>query len=103
MATRMVMRMQFLHRHVYDTVVILEEGKPPTPMVTSVQHAGSMAVSEQAAPVYSAVQEGSGAEAMELGGREGRGSGFLLYQYFNNIDKNYITKISIKTAIKHSI
>ena len=29
--TRAAMRVHFVHRHVHDTVVILEEGKPPLP------------------------------------------------------------------------
>ena len=31
MATRTAMRVNFVHRHVLDTVVMLEKGKPPHP------------------------------------------------------------------------
>ena len=31
LATRTAMRMHFVHRHVHDTVVMLEEGNPPLP------------------------------------------------------------------------
>ena len=31
LATQAAMRVQFLHRHVHDTLVILEEGNPPLP------------------------------------------------------------------------
>ena len=42
-------------------------------MVPSVQHAGSMAVPEWAAPAHSGVQEGGGAEATALDGGGGKG------------------------------
>ena len=47
--------------------------KPPPPTVTSVQHAGAMAVAEQDASVHRAMQEGGGAEVTALvsGGGEG--------------------------------
>ena len=31
LATQAAMRVHFVHRHVHDTVVILEEGEPPLP------------------------------------------------------------------------
>ena len=36
--------------------------------MTSIRHAGAMEIPERAAPEYSSVQEGGGAEVMALGG-----------------------------------
>ena len=41
MATRTVMRVHFVHRHVLSTMVMLEEGKSPPPTVRQVRHARS--------------------------------------------------------------
>ena len=41
--TRAAMRVHFLHRHVHDTVVILEEGNPPPTMVPPVRPQGPKA------------------------------------------------------------
>ena len=46
-ATRTVMRVHFLHRHVLDTMVILEEGKILPPTVLPMQHAGPLVCVER--------------------------------------------------------
>ena len=48
-------------------------GKPPPPMVTSVQQAGAMAVFEQDSSANRAIQEGSGAKEMAPGRGGGEG------------------------------
>ena len=65
------MQVHFLHRHVLDTVVILEEGNPPThgaPNATCWSPTGT----ERQAPCHRSVRQGSGAEeaAASRGGAE---------------------------------
>ena len=72
------MRVHFVHRHVLDTVVMLERKLPP-PTVRQVQHAGPPEGAEWASPGDRAVCERSGEEETAAGrdGDEGEvGAGF---------------------------
>ena len=62
-----------LHRHVLDTVVILEEGNIPPPMVPPMQHAGPLEYTERKSPCHRTVRHGSRVEeaAVSGGGIEG--------------------------------
>ena len=60
-AARTAMRLHFLHRHVLNTVIIMEEGNPPhhsAPDATCFPPSGP----ECQAPCHSPVYQGSGAE-----------------------------------------
>ena len=72
-ATRTSTRVNLCQRHVRYTVVILEEGNPPPPMVPSVRHAGAMEGSEWDTSVHHLMKEGGGAKetAPDSGGGEG--------------------------------
>ena len=56
------MWVHFVHQHVLDTVLILEEGKFPTPTVRPVRHAGPLEGTERVAPGYRTVTQGIGME-----------------------------------------
>ena len=58
----------FMHQHVRDTVVVLEEGNLPTPTVTPMPHDGNLACSEWEATCHRPVRQGSGAEEKVVGG-----------------------------------
>ena len=60
------MQVHFMHRHVQDTVVILEEGTPPPPTVLSMRHAVPLECSEQKVPCHHPVRQGGGAEDKAL-------------------------------------
>ena len=68
-AKRTAMQVHFMHRHVQDTVVILEEGTPPPPTVLSMQHAVPWECSEQKVPCHHPVCQGGGAEDKASSGR----------------------------------
>ena len=71
-AKRTEMRVHFLHQHVLNTVVILEEVNLPSPPVRPMQHAVSPAGPGRQAPGHGPVCQGSGAErsgAEEAGAR----------------------------------
>ena len=70
LATWTEMRVHFVHWHVQDTVVMLEEGNLPPPTVFPVQHAGPQEGAQWALSGDRAVLEGGGAEA-ETAGRDG--------------------------------
>ena len=71
-ATRMAMRVHFLHWHVLDTVVILEEGNTPPPTVPPMRCAGPLACIERKAPCQCTVCQGGGVEEKAF-----RGGGIL--------------------------
>ena len=64
--TRTAMQVHFIHRHIMDTVVILEEGNPVPTTVTPMQHSGPLAYTERKASVNRTVCQG---------GRSKRGGG----------------------------
>ena len=65
------MWVHFLHRHVLDTVIILDKVNLPPPMVRLMRHAVPLVVPERQAPCHSPVCQGSGAEEAEAcGGRD---------------------------------
>ena len=61
--TRTAMWVHFLHRHVQDIVIILEGGKPSSPTVPPVQHAGTLTRYEQEAYQHRSVQQGGHRES----------------------------------------
>ena len=64
------MRMHFFNQHVRDIVIILEEGKPPSPKVPTMLHAGPIEGIKRQATRHHAVQKGRGKEeALDGGGR----------------------------------
>ena len=62
------MQIHFLHQHVQDTLVILEEETPPPPMVSPMRHAGPLACVERKAPCNRIVLQGGGAEEKAVDG-----------------------------------
>ena len=62
------MQVHFLHRHVLDTVVILEEVNTPPPMVPPMRHAGTLACVERKEPRHCTVRQGGGAEDKAVSG-----------------------------------
>ena len=68
LATRAAMRVNFVHRHVHDTVVILEEGNLPLPRFPPVQPPGIQEGAQWAPPGDQPVQDGDGAETETTGG-----------------------------------
>ena len=76
--TRAAMRVHFVHRHVHDTVVILEEGNLPLPRCPPVRPAGLQEGAQWAPPGDQPVQEGSGEKTTEtrgVGGEDHIGEG----------------------------
>ena len=66
----MAVRVHFLHRHLLDTVVILEEGPPPPPTVHLMRHDGPLVGTYCQEPYHSSVCQGNRAEeAAASGGR----------------------------------
>ena len=61
-ATRTVMQVHFFHRHVRDTVIILDEGNQPPPTVPPMRNSGSLTCTEQEAPCHRTVSQGGGEE-----------------------------------------
>ena len=72
-AMRTAIRVHFLHQHVRDTIVILEEVNPPPNTVPPVQYSGAMMVLEWIPQDNSAVQEGVREKTMAIGGGGGKG------------------------------
>ena len=65
------MWVHFLHRHVIETVVILEDRTPPPHTVHSMQHPGTLAGPERQTPCHSPVRQWIGAEeTAACGGRD---------------------------------
>ena len=70
---RTAIRVHFLHQHVRDTIVILEEVNPPPNTVPPVQYSGAMMVLEWIPQDNSAVQERVREKTMAIGGGGGKG------------------------------
>ena len=60
------MRVHFLHQHVRDTVIILEEGNLPHPWCPLARHTGALEGPEWAARHHCSVCQGAGAEEAEF-------------------------------------
>ena len=72
--TRAAMRVHFVHRHVHDTVVLLEEGDLPLPWCPPVRPAGLQEGDQWAPPGDQTMQNGSEKKTTETYGGGGRGS-----------------------------
>lgn len=62
------MWVHLFHRNVWYTVIILEEGTPPPPLVSPVHYDGSLESIEQAEPHHQPLRQGGGEEALTDGG-----------------------------------
>ena len=61
LVTRAAMWVHFVHRHVHDTVVILEEGNLPLPRCPPVRPPGLQEGAQRAPPGDQPLQDGDGA------------------------------------------
>ena len=81
--TQAAMRVHFMHRHVHDTVVILEDGNPPLPRFPPVRPPGLQEGAQWVPPGDKPMQNGSGKknpETRSSGGRGSNGEGFQRLQ-----------------------
>ena len=73
-ATRAAMRVHFVHRHIHDIVVILEEGNLPPTTVPPVRPPGLQEGAQWAPPGEKPVQNGRRTQNLETCGGGGGGS-----------------------------